>query len=375
MAKNLIEQFLDFATSKLTGPIGDDIYIKETHELTGVARYLARQEEAAQAATSTAMTGVEKYLARQAKAAEPAAATVEAQPAQETAAPLSGVAKYLARQGGKATPTAATTESEKVAVADVPAAPMSRVEKYLASQEKTAKAPAATAQETAAPVSRVAKYLANQEKTVQSAAESTTSTPESPAPVSRVAKYLASQEPASKPVAAEAKSDTETKGAEAEEAAPLSRVAKYLASISKEFKPEVADPAPADAPATASAAKTGVEKYLASGNSDSSHSARAASPLLVSKVSKYVEPKHEEIHETTDVATDEIETSVIASSDVVHLDDGLQCQASTQKGTQCRNKSNLGHIQQTINNQKYQFSVCTQHNNAGFKPFADLVGA
>ncbi|MGJ0483788.1 MAG: hypothetical protein ACR65R_04540, partial [Methylomicrobium sp.] len=113
MAKNLLEQFLDFATSKLTGPIGDDIYIKEETEvktgLTGVARYLAKQEQAEQAAA--ALTGVAKYLAKQAAqvATKPAAteAPTEAPAAQAPAAPMSRVAKYLASQQGASASAAA----------------------------------------------------------------------------------------------------------------------------------------------------------------------------------------------------------------------------------------------------------------------------
>ena len=57
----------------------------------------------------------------------------------------------------------------------------------------------------------------------------------------------------------------------------------------------------------------------------------------------------------------------------IHLDDGKQCQASTVRGSQCKHTTNLGHIQRTINKQKYQFTVCNQHHNETFKPFAPLL--
>ncbi|MEC4748298.1 hypothetical protein [Methylomicrobium sp. Wu6] len=338
MAKNLLEQFLDFATSKLTGPIGDDIYMKEkvevNSELTGVARYLAKQEQAAQAAAVT-MTGVAKYLAKQAQVAQPAE--------QESAAPMSRVDRYLASQAA-AKPAAAKTVAEpavavREAAAQEPTAPLSRVARYLASQAEAKPAaaaeaaaePVATIQETAAPLSRVAKYLASQQ------AESTPATAEAIA---------------EKSVAAAHETVAEESGA------PASRVAKYLAAISKEFKPNVAVQPEVSAAESevAPAPRSRVSKYLESQNKAVAEPAGIASVAQVAKVEAPVEDE-----------------SVGGSDDIIRIDDGKQCQASTAKGTQCRNKANLGHIQLTVNDKKYQFSVCTQHNSDSFTPFADLL--
>jgi len=139
---------------------------------------------------------------------------------------------------------------------------------------------------------------------------------------------------------------------------PLSRVAKYLAAIGKEFKPEAAAPAESVAQAEAAApqgAGTRVSQYL------ESQTQTVAKPATAAKAKAAAEE--------TAVAVKE------ESGNVIRLDDGNQCQASTAKGTQCRNKSNLGHIQLSVNDKDYQFSVCTQHNNESFKPFAELLEA
>jgi hypothetical protein len=369
MAKNLIEQFLDFATSKLTGPLGDDIYIKEESEvntgMTGVARYLAKQEQAAQAAA--AMTGVAKYLARQAQAvAKPAAApTAEAETAApESQAPMSRVEKYLASQA-VAKPAAPAQEA---------AAPLSRVAKYLASQAAAAKpavteaAAAPVAQEPSAPISRVEKYLASQaaaKPAAAAAAEPAAPAQEAAPPLSRVAKYLASQQAASAAEPAAASDES----VEQESSAPLSRVAKYLAAVGKEFKPDVANKSETVAQLQEEPAKrTGVSKYLASHNKAVAESSGIGTVAQVIKDFGKVEAPSEEIEISEDEAVSE-------SGNIIRLDDGKQCQASTAKGTQCKNKSNLGHIQLAVNDQEYRFSVCTQHNNENFKPFAELLDA
>ncbi|MGR9037949.1 MAG: hypothetical protein ACU83O_15415, partial [Gammaproteobacteria bacterium] len=96
MAKNLIEQFLDFAASKLAGPIAhENIYREESTELSGVAKYLARQEMAARAKEEAAAgvapnaTSVDKYLARQ--AAISAKSTGSAASPEAVQEPLTGV--------------------------------------------------------------------------------------------------------------------------------------------------------------------------------------------------------------------------------------------------------------------------------------------
>jgi hypothetical protein len=61
------------------------------------------------------------------------------------------------------------------------------------------------------------------------------------------------------------------------------------------------------------------------------------------------------------------------SSSVIHFENVTQCQASTVKGTQCKNTTHLVKMQRTINKQKYQFFVCSQHHNDSFKPYAPLL--
>lgn len=269
MAKNLFEQFLDFAASKLAGPISsENIYRDESSELTGVAKYLAKQEGVTQAKTQAAesvATGVEKYLARQtaAKAAEaPAVAAPEA--VQE---PLTGVAKYLAGQ-------------------------------YKAAAKMVALEPVKTADPE--PVSE----------------------PEpEPEPTTGVGKYLAGRYKAT--VAAPAKPEPAAKPAPE----PTSKVAKYLAEQ---------------------------EKANAGG------SAAVASKPAAQPVKAETSVAHEA-------------DSAKHTSSVIHINDDKRCQAKTSKGTQCKNTANLGHIQRTINKQRYMFSVCSQHHNDSFKPFEPLL--
>lgn len=264
MAKNLFEQFISFASSKLAGPIAhENIYREESPEstaLSGVAKYLAKQEAAAKAKEAASVpataTGVEKYLARQAllsAGGEPAAAAPEA--AQQE--PLTGVAKYLAGQG------------------------------------------------------RVAKPVVKEEQAP------------APEPVTGVGRYLAGQSRAG------------THGTE---------VARETVS-----EPKIAtQPAAKTAAAQPEKAKVSYEKKAAEPEQEASQSEPASESSAASASAK-------------------------PASTVIHLDDGKQCQASTVKGSQCKHTTNLGHIQRTINKQKYQFTVCNQHHNETFKPYAPLL--
>ncbi|MGZ8214379.1 MAG: hypothetical protein ACXWTP_07750 [Methylosarcina sp.] len=262
MAKNLLEQFLSFASSKLAGPIAhENIYREEeSTELSSVAKYLAKQEAAEKAKEAASVpptaTGVEKYLARQALLSAGEASVAEAPEAAQQE-PLTGVAKYLAGQGRAAKP---------------------------AVKEEPAPAPE--------PVTGVGRYLAGQSRAGTHGSE--------------VAKVTASEpQKATQPA-------TKTAAAQPE---------KVRVSQQKTAEPEIA--APASAPVSEPPA------------------AAASKP----------------------------------ASAVIHLDDGKQCQASTVKGTQCKHTTHLGHIQRTINKQKYQFTVCNQHHNETFKPFAPLLSA
>lgn len=46
-----------------------------------------------------------------------------------------------------------------------------------------------------------------------------------------------------------------------------------------------------------------------------------------------------------------------------------QCQGTTAKGTRCSRSANLEPIVVKVDNKKYRFLTCKQHNNEGFIPF------
>ncbi|MGR8980228.1 MAG: hypothetical protein ACU84H_09075 [Gammaproteobacteria bacterium] len=367
MAKNIIEQFLDYATSKLAGPIyPENIYREEASGLTGVEKYLARQEAAAMpqeaASLSGAATGVEKYLARQAALAGEQIQAAAA-PA-ESAEPLTGVAKYLAGQGG------APVQAQAAVAAEEPKGPLSGVAKYLAGQGKVpVQAQAAVAaEEPKGPLSSVAKYLARQGKAPEQA-QAAAAAEEPKAPLSGVAKYLAGQ------------GRSAGTAASAQPESPLTRVAKYLAGFedSAQSKTGAADPAPAPT--------TGVGKYLANKGGASAFKYQepkimTSAPDIEEEIAANapVEAAAEAITmaEPAAVSSSEAEESnapenPITTGSIILLDDGIRCQASTSKGSQCKITNGLSHIQRTIDEQTYQFSVCKQHDNEKFQPYPAML--
>ena len=137
MAKNLFDQLLSKASEIWSGTQTrntQDIYVKDSSGLSGVAKYLAKHEEAANPKesekTAAGLSGVEKYLAKQQAAAK--------ETIQQT--PATGVAKYLARQ---ATGTAAPAPAKEPVII-----PKTGVGKYLAgmplAHAATKPAPAST---------------------------------------------------------------------------------------------------------------------------------------------------------------------------------------------------------------------------------------
>ncbi len=249
---------------------------------------------------------------------EPAAQDVS-RTATEATGGLTGVAKYLAKQGGQETPE------------------LTGVEKYLARQTLT---------ETVKPeATGVERYLARQALSVAEAAK----------PLTGVEKYLAKQATSGKP------------------AKKLSRVEKYLAKQSVTEKISVK--------------ATGVAKYLGKQGSAEkktnieSELAQTVSPeveteaLIAGKADK---PKAE-THKKTATPTQEAKAAQAekqkpAKPAILNLaKDATQCQASTAKGTQCSRTVNLTLLQRTIDKQKYQFAVCSQHNTSSFKPYAALI--
>jgi len=143
MAKNLFEELLTKANEIWTGskPHYDQkVYREESTDsgLSGVAKYLAKQDKALQPVEETSsskqLTGVEKYLAKQ--------QGVVASISDVSSAPKTSVEKYLARQGGSsaASPApAAVKEPEPIVV------PKTGVGKYLAGVPLSSGSKAATA--------------------------------------------------------------------------------------------------------------------------------------------------------------------------------------------------------------------------------------
>ena len=230
------------------------------------------------------------------------------------------------------------------------------------------------AEEPKGPLSGVAKYLAREGKAPEPAS---VAVEEPKAPLSGVAKYLARQGKAAGP----------SQAASGQPESSLTRVAKYLAGFeeSSSSKAKVADPAPVSAPTT------GVGKYLA--NKGGASALQYQEPKIMTSA-RDIEPDIEEeivAENTVNVAEEAITlaepVSVSLSNaeetispenpksieSIVILDDGLRCQASTSKGAQCKITNGLSHIQRTINEQTYQFSVCKQHDNDKFQPYPSLL--
>ncbi len=59
-----------------------------------------------------------------------------------------------------------------------------------------------------------------------------------------------------------------------------------------------------------------------------------------------------------------------ATEEVVDLTQNVdQCQGTTAKGTRCRRTANLETIEVNIDQKRYRFLTCKQHNNDAFTPF------
>lgn len=183
-----------------------------------------------------------------------------------------------------------------------------------------------------------------------------------------VAKYLEKKQPPAQ------KQSTHETG--------LTGVAKYLANKSTHDEPK---PASVKTATAGTGKLTGVDKYLAQ---------KKATVAEKPKPAK-AEPKPPKEEPATNVATPVEKKPVsapkpktqvnqakakpatkatAATAKVIDLtENATQCQASTLKGTQCRRKTNLENIDKTVNDKKYKFAVCSQHNNTDFIPFADYV--
>jgi hypothetical protein len=210
-------------------------------------------------------------------------------------------------------------------------AKLTGVARYLASKYPEEQADASGT----AGLTGVAKYLAQKQQEEQEQAEAEAA---ALAKMTGVARYLAKQE--GKIATAPAPAKTET--AEPANTASLTRVEKYLAkqqiTPSDLPQPEAVQPA---AQAKAAEQKPVVEE-------------------------KKAQPKQEVEKQSPPTAK--------APGKIINLAEAAsQCQSTTSKGTQCRRKTNLDTLEKTINQQKYKFVACSQHNSEGFMPFAELL--
>jgi len=85
------------------------------------------------------------------------------------------------------------------------------------------------------------------------------------------------------------------------------------------------------------------------------------------------ETEHNAIdHSTTEKITSqpEIKASVAASEEITDLTQNVeQCQGTTGKGSRCSRTSHLEPVFISIENKKYKFLSCKQHNTDSFTPF------
>jgi hypothetical protein len=242
---------------------------------------------------------------------------------------LSGVARYL----------------EKLEEA---ATKLTGVEKYLLKLEEASAAAKAAQTSAVQPLSRVEQYLQQQAATAKSAPSSKPAA----VPVSGVEKYLAKQ------------------SATASEKSPTPAV---TATTHADEPPAKQSPAVEEKPA-GSASVSRVDKYLASRQGTAAPAGEVAPKRAAAKkAAPAVKETRADTSEEKTVAAKKTE-SAAQPSDIINLaENATQCQAKTAKGPQCKNINGLMRIQRTINNKKYEFAVCSLHDNAAFKPFPALM--
>ncbi len=74
-----------------------------------------------------------------------------------------------------------------------------------------------------------------------------------------------------------------------------------------------------------------------------------------------------------DLKVEQETATKIETSEIINLAEGAtQCQAATVKGSQCRRKSNLIVVEKTVDELRYKFAICRQHNNNAFTPFEGI---
>ena len=141
---------------------------------------------------------------------------------------------------------------------------------------------------------------------------------------------------------------------------------------------------------------TGVEKYLFKLNKDKESTTQSSVKKYIAKqkqteeivvidnieeVSVEVEIKRVDKTIIAEKNVDEDNAKVeqkatieIETSEIINLARGAtQCQATTLKESQCRRKNNLIAVEKMIDEQRYKFAICRQHDNDIFTPFQSLL--
>ena len=157
------------------------------------------------------------------------------------------------------------------------------------------------------------------------------------------------------------------------QAKPLSGVDKYLASQDKQ--PAKKPASAAKKPAAVKKPASGVDKYLSqqptSAKKKTSVKRKSAKPAA-----KKPAPAKKSTRSTAAATKKKAVAKPVQNASAGRIDlsaNANQCQAGTARGGQCKRTTSLMKLQRTINKQKYQFLVCSQHHNDTFKPYKGLI--
>lgn len=238
--------------------------------------------------------------------------------------------------------------------------PYSGVEKNLQSQNTNSA-------QSGKELTGVEKYLAKIQPAEQEENQSEVIDPaQATQALTGVEKYLARMQ----------QEEQEKAEAEAAALASMTGVERYLAKLEGKIKKIPDEAAPAKAVSTENL--TGVEKYLAQQKSAApvKQQPKALEEAFTEPKSKVTEvvPVVEKAEEPVAAVKEEPAPPAKAVSELIDLtENATQCQAATLKGTQCRRTTTLEVIEKTVNEQKYRFCACSQHNNDDFTPFSELL--
>jgi hypothetical protein len=191
-----------------------------------------------------------------------------------------------------------------------------------------------------------------------------------------------------------------------ETAAKLTSVDKYLTKQQHQLQKKAKEEA------TVLANMTGVEKYLFKLSTTTIVAITQSATLKQSSVDKYLAKQKQQTpvgtvkneavklvdkanieavvagditqNEPTAKREDELQQDTLTADAIAELevtteavidlvDEITRCQAATMKGTQCRRKTGLEALDTIVDDQAYKFSVCSQHHNDDFVPFAEFL--